>query len=77
MFVTIGIRYPQNIASNHFGLRARLLRQPTQCNGGYLKGRWAFPLALGIVPNIVEDKMFQALKEMEKPTPPLTRTPRP
>ena len=42
-----------------------------------IKGRQSFPLALDAVPKSLEDTMFQVLKDMEKPTPPLTHSPRP
>ena len=77
MFETVVIRDPQNFASDHFALQARLIRQPTRCQGGYLRGRRAFTLALGMVTTILVYTMFQALKDTEKPTPPLTRAPMP
>ena len=44
---------------------------------GYLIGRLAFPLAFKTGPNILSDTMFHDLKEMDKTTPLLTRSPRP
>ena len=73
----IGIWYQQIFTSDQFSLPARFILQPTQCHGGYLKRRRAFPLSLETVTNSLADAMFQALKEMERPKPPLTRAPMP
>ena len=72
----IGIRDPQNFASYQFALLAIFLQRPIRCPGGYLKGRRYFPLVLDTGPKILEDAMFQTLKEMKKLTPPLTHAPR-
>ena len=72
MFRTIGIQDPKRFTYDHFALQALLLRQPTQYHRGYLNWQRAFPILLKTVPKSLVDKMFQALKELEKPTPSLT-----
>ena len=73
----IGIRDPQNFTSEHFALQERFLLRLTQYREGYLKGIRSFPLALNTGPKILVDMVFQALKEMEKSTPPITLALRP
>ena len=43
-FEMVGIRDIRNFLSDHFALRARLLRRPTLCHTQYLRGRKSFPL---------------------------------
>ena len=78
MFETISIQDPQNLASDYFFLWAWLLRQPTCCHRGYLRGCRAFPITLPHTGTLnLFDTKFQALKVMDKPLPPLTCAPRP
>ena len=59
----------------HFPLQTQLIQKPTQCHGGYLKGRHASPPEIEMGTKSLVDMIIQVLKDMEKPTPPLTCTP--
>ena len=64
--------------SNHFALRARLLWQPANCDGEYLRGRRAFPLKLPPTgPLNLVDTKFQELKAIKVPPSPCAHVPRP
>ena len=67
-----------NFSSDHFAIRAWLLRRPTRCHTRYLQGRREFPLKL---PSTMElsrtDAKFQNLMTFELVTPKLKRSPFP
>ena len=77
-FELVGIRNMQNFLSDHFALRARLLRFPTRCHYWYHRGRRASPL---MIPPAKErsraDNKFQNLKSLEPVLTKLKPPPRP
>lgn len=58
------IRDTRHYDSDHYMLRARLLRSPTNCHFKYLKGRRAFPLNHGTGAKSEIDTRFDELKAM-------------
>ena len=68
----------RNFPSDHFALRAWLLRRPTRCHACYLWGSILFPLILPHTPELIRaGAKFQTLKTLETVPPKLKRPPRP
>ena len=78
LFELVLIREMSNYSSYHFSLQAHLLQIPTLFHAHYLWGRCASALSLPSLIDIsMKDTKFQALKFLELPCPPFTRTPFP
>ena len=65
----------RNYTSDHFSIRALLLRRPTYCHNGYLQGRREFLLNPPPTVELIKvGTKFQTLKTFE-PAPPMLKRP--
>ena len=74
----VGIQDMRNCMSDHFALRARLLRCPAHCHAQYLRGSRTLPLRHSPTTELnMVDAKFHTLNILEPVPPKLKRPPQP
>ena len=77
-FKLIGTRNMRNFSSDHFALRAQLLRRHIRCHAQYLRGRQVLLLRIPPAEELTRaEAKFQTFKALELVLPKLKLPPRP